>query len=115
MQAELRPGEELQQRTGDGHEDQEVKAALAESRLQGGGRLQLRRGAHHVAQGGALENVVAWGRVEVVRHSNDAESNDSFFWKSSLHPLAVEGWKFSLCHPAAVWTYLCRRRAARCQ
>lgn len=60
VQAELRPAEELQQCTRDGYEDKEVKAALAKSWLQGCSRLQLRLGTHHVAQGVALENVVAW-------------------------------------------------------
>lgn len=76
VQAELRPGEELQQRTRDGHKDEEVKAALAKSRLQGGVRLQLRLGAHHVAQGVALEDVVAWCREEVVRRV----SGDTRLW-----------------------------------
>lgn len=60
VQAELRPAEELQQGTRDGHEDKEVKAALAKSWLQGHGRLQLRLGTHHVVQGVALEDVVSW-------------------------------------------------------
>ena len=60
VQAELRPAEELQQRACDRYKDEEVKAALAKSWLQGCGRLQLRLGTHHVAQGVALEDVVAW-------------------------------------------------------
>lgn len=65
MQAELRPDEELQQRTCDGYEDKEVKASLAKSWLQGCGRLQLRLGTHHVAQGVALEDVMAWWQRRV--------------------------------------------------
>jgi len=60
VQAKLRPAEELQQCACDGYEDEEVKAALPKSWLQGCGRLQLRLGTHHVAQGIALEDVIAW-------------------------------------------------------
>lgn len=62
MQAELRPSEELQQCTCDGNKDEEIKAALAESWLQDCMGFQLRLGAHHVAQGVTLEDVMAWGR-----------------------------------------------------
>lgn len=73
VQAELRPAEELQQRTRDGYEDEEVKAALAKSWLQGCSRLQLRLGTHHVAQGVALEDVIAWCQTRVceTRDSGD--------------------------------------------
>lgn len=73
MQAELRPAEELQQCAHDGYKDEEVKAALAKSWLQGCSRLQLRLGAHNVAQGVALEDVVAWCQRRVCETGDNGD------------------------------------------